>query len=188
MVSWSQEGSWRPSVYRNGSPGWDDSGILPNPGAVVINEVMSHSNEGPDWIELHNTTSEPIDIGGWFLSDNDRDEPNLMKYRIADGTTIDENDYIVFYQDANFNNPDDPGYIVPFALSENGEDVCLSSRLDPNDMLTGYRDVENFGAAQTNVSIGRYFKSSTGNFNFVAMDYNTPVSYTHLTLPTTPYV
>jgi hypothetical protein len=41
-------------------------------------------------------------------------------------------------------------------------------------MLTGYRQVEDFGAAQTNVSFGRYFKGSTGNFNFVAMDYNTP--------------
>jgi hypothetical protein len=176
MSRWSRESSWRPSVYRNGSPGWDDSGILPNPGDLVINEVMSHSNEGPDWIELYNTTSKPIDISGWFLSDNDRSEPNLMKYKIADGTTIYDNDYIVFYQDTDFNNPGDPGCIVPFALSENGEKVCLSSRLDPNGMLTGYREVENFDASETNVSFGRYFKTSTGDFDFVAMDYNTPDS------------
>jgi hypothetical protein len=174
MRRWSYKSSWRSSVYRNGSPGWDDSGILPNPGAVVINEVMAHSNAGPDWIELYNTTDEGINIGGWFLSDNDKSEPNLMKYRIADGTTIDANDYLVFYEDTDFNNPGDPGYIVPFALSENGEKACLSSVLDPNGFLTGYRDVENFGASQTNVSFGRYYKSSTGNFNFVAMDYNTP--------------
>jgi hypothetical protein len=36
--------------------------------------------------------------------------------------------------------------------------------------------VEDFGASQTNVSLGRYYKSSTDNFNFVAMDYNTPDS------------
>jgi hypothetical protein len=171
---WRRQESWRASVYRTGSPGWDDSGILPNPGAVVINELMAHSHVGPDWIELHNTTNEEINIGGWFLSDNNRDEPNLTKYRIADGTTIPSNGYKVFYQDTDFNNPDDPGCLLPFALSENGEEACLSSRLDPNGMLTGYRDVENFGASQTNVSFGRYFKSSTGNFNFVAMDYNTP--------------
>ena len=170
---WNRKSSWRASVYRNGSPGWDDSGILPNPGAVVINEVMSHSNAGPDWIELHNTTGAPINIGGWFLSDNDRDEPNLMKYRIANGTMIAANSYLVFYQDTDFNNPGDPGTIVPFAFSENGEEACLSSRLDPNGMLTGYRQVEDFGASQSNVSFGRYFKSSTGNFNFVAMDSNT---------------
>jgi hypothetical protein len=174
MGRWSRKSSWRPSVYRNGTPGWDDSGILPNPGAVVINEVMAHSNAGPDWIELHNTTDDTVNIGGWFLSDNNKDEPNLTKYRIADGTTIAPNDYLVFYQDTDFNNPSDPGYIVPFALSENGEEACLSSHLDPNGYLTGYRQVEDFGASQTNVSIGRYYKSSTGNFNFVAMDYNTP--------------
>jgi len=174
MGRWSQKYSWRASVYRNGSPGWDDSDILPNPGAVVINEVMAHSNTGPDWIELYNTTEEAINISGWYLSDNDKSEPNLMKYRIADGTTIDVNDYLVFYEDANFSNPNDPGCNVPFVLSENGEKACLSSGLDPNGFLTGYRDVENFGASQTNVSFGRYYKSSTGNFNFVAMDYNTP--------------
>jgi len=141
---------------------------------VVINEVMAHSNTGPDWIELYNTTEEAINISGWYLSDNDKSEPNLMKYRIADGTTIDVNDYLVFYEDANFSNPNDPGCNVPFVLSENGEKACLSSGLDPNGFLTGYRDVENFGASQTNVSFGRYYKSSTGNFNFVAMDYNTP--------------
>jgi hypothetical protein len=171
---WSQKSSWRASVYRNGTPGWDDRDILPNPGAVVINEVLSHSNNGPDWIELHNTTDEPINIGGWFLSDNNRDEPNMMKYRIANGTMINDNSYLVFYQDTDFNNPGDPGCLVPFGLSENGEEVSLSSHLDPNSMLTGYRELEDFGASATNVSFGRYFKSSTGNYNFVAMDSNTP--------------
>ncbi|MHC4314875.1 MAG: lamin tail domain-containing protein, partial [Planctomycetota bacterium] len=171
---WSRKSSWRASLYRNGTPGTDDSDRLPNPGAIVINEVMAHSNAGTDWIELHNTTGEDIDIGGWFLSDNDRDEPNLTKYRIANGTTIAKNDYLVFYQDTDFNNPGDPGSLVPFGLSENGEEACLSSHLDPNGFLTGYREVEDFGASQTNVSFGRYYKPSTGNFNFVAMDYNTP--------------
>ena len=40
--------------------------------------------------------------------------------------------------------------------------------------MTGYRAVEVFGAAETGVPFGRYFKSSTGNCNFVAMDHNTP--------------
>ncbi|MHC4337129.1 MAG: lamin tail domain-containing protein, partial [Planctomycetota bacterium] len=106
--SWDEKESWRASVYRNGSPGADDSGILPDPGALVINEVMAHSNAGPDWIELHNTTGAPIDIGGWFLSDNNRDEPNLMKYRIPDGTTIADNGHIIFFEDTDFNNPSDP--------------------------------------------------------------------------------
>ena len=36
--------------------------------------------------------------------------------------------------------------------------------------------MEDFGASETGVSFGRYYKSSTGNYNFVAMDENTPGS------------
>jgi len=35
--------------------------------------------------------------------------------------------------------------------------------------LTGYRETEKFGASETGISFGRYFKSSTGNYNFVSM-------------------
>jgi len=164
--SWGEKDSWRASDYVGGSPG-DDTDILPNPGAVVINEVMAHSHLAPDWIELYNTTDANIDISGWFLSDNDS---NLMKYKIEDGMTIDSNSYLVFYEDVHFGDGSNPD--IPFALSENGEEVCLSSA--EGDILTGYREVEDFGASETGVSFGRYFKSSTGNFNFVAMDYNTP--------------
>ncbi len=169
--SWSEKDSWRASAYVGGSPGWNDSGIIPNPGAVVINEVMAHSHLAPDWIELYNNAAGAIDIGGWFLSDSDS---NLMKYEIAAGTTIEAGQYLVFYEDANFGNPNDPGCNIPFALSENGEEACLSSGLDANGHLTGYREVEDFGASDSNVSFGRYYKGSTGNHNFVAMDYNTP--------------
>jgi hypothetical protein len=154
------------------SPGLDDSGILPEPGAVVINEVLAHSHaEASDWIELYNTTSTTIDIGGWFLSDSN---DNLFKYEIASGTTIGSNSYLVLYEDLNFGNANDPGSSEPFALSENGERLYLSSA--QNDILTGYRNVEDFGASETGVSFGRYYKSSTGNYNFVAMDENTPGS------------
>jgi hypothetical protein len=143
---------------------------LPNPGAVVINEVLSHSHLSTDWIELHNTTGSTIDIGGWYLSDNDS---NLMKYRIADGTTIGSNGYKVYYEDQDFNNPGpaNPACLIPFALSENGEMVCLTSAAGLE--LTGYREKEDFGASETGVSFGRYYKSSTNNYNFVAMDHIT---------------
>jgi hypothetical protein len=169
--SWSEKDSWRASAYVSGSPGWDDSGIVPNPGAVVINEVMAHSHLSPDWVELYNTTGSGIDIGGWFLSDSDS---NVMKYEIAAGTMIESGQYLVFYEDTNFGDLNDPGCHIPFAFSENGEEICLSSGLDANGHLMGYREVEDFGASESNVSFGRYYKGSTGNFNFVAMDSNTP--------------
>ncbi len=172
LSTWYIEEAWRASTYLDGSPGQDDSGILPNPGAVVINEVLAHSHaEASDWIELYNTTGTAIDIGGWFLSDS---KDALFKYEIAAGTTIGPYDYLVLYEDLNFGNLNDPGTYIAFALSENGEQLYLSSA--ENGVLTGYRTVEDFGASETGVSFGRYYKSSTGNYNFVAMEQNTPSS------------
>jgi hypothetical protein len=168
--SWGEKDSWRPSAYAGGSPDSDDSGIVPEPGAIVINEVLAHSHaEASDWIELYNTTGTAIDVGGWFISDSNE---NVFKYKIAGGTTIGPNGYLVLYEDLNFGNAGDPGAYEPFALSENGERLYLSSA--QNDVLTGYRSTEDFGASETGVSFGRYFKSDTGNYNFVAMEENTP--------------
>ncbi|OHB60185.1 MAG: hypothetical protein A2168_04975 [Planctomycetes bacterium RBG_13_50_24] len=170
--SWGEKDSWRPSAYEGGSPDSDDSGIIPNPGAVVINEVMAHAHaEASDWIELHNTTETAIDIGGWFLSDSKKD---IFKYKIPNGTTIGPNGYLVLYEDLNFGNENDPACYEPFALSENGEQLYLSST--KNSVLTGYRTTEDFGSSETGVSFGRYFIPSTGNYNFAAMEENTPGS------------
>ncbi len=172
--SWSDKSSWRPSAAYNGSPGSDDTGQIPEPGTVVINEVLAHSHEtAPDWIELHNTTSQPVNIGGWFLSNSNASNTSRMKYRIADGTEIPANGYIVFYEDQNFGNTNDPGCNEPFALSEGGDSVVLHS--GDGTHITGYEQVENFGASESNIAFGRYQKS-TGTFNFVAMSVNTPGS------------
>jgi hypothetical protein len=169
---WNEKDSWRASAYLSGSPGEDDGGIIPSPGAVVINEVLAHSHaDASDWIELHNTTNSAIDIGGWFLSDG---SSNLTKYQISSGTIIAPGGYIVFYEDQHFNNPSAPGAYQPFALSENGERLYLSSA--EGGLSTGYRQVEDFGGSETDISFGRYFKPSTGNYNFVPMSENTPGS------------
>ncbi len=173
LNDWGKKNSWRASAYINGSPGWDDSNIIPNPGAIVINEVLAHSHDAAsDWIELKNTTTSAINIGGWFLSDNDS---NLMKYRFASGTTIPANGYLVVYESNNFGaTSSDPGRLIPFALSENGESACLTSALDANGNFTGYREKEDFGASDTNVAFGRYYKASNNNYDFVSMSTNTP--------------
>ncbi|MHC4719883.1 MAG: lamin tail domain-containing protein, partial [Planctomycetota bacterium] len=167
---WDDKAGWRPGAVLSGSPGEDDAPSVQNPGAVVINELLAHSPDAaPDWIELHNTTDANIDIGGWFLSDNDN---YLTKYQIASGTVIDANGYIVFYEDTDFNNLGDPGCHIPFALSENGETVYLSSG-SAGQLAGGYSEVEDFGASEPNVSFGRHLKS-TGTYNFVAMSVRTP--------------
>jgi len=166
---WGDKAVWRPSAYRAGSPGADDTGLVPELGSVVINEIMAHSHAGaPDWIELHNTTDEPLDISMWLLSD---DQAHPGKYQIPAGTILDPQGYVVFYEDLHFGNPATLGGDTPFALSENGETLHLHS--SSNGQLTGYQVQETFGASATGVSLGRYRKS-TGTYNFVALSQNTP--------------
>ncbi len=136
---------------------------------IAINELLAHSHDtAPDWIELYNLSSAPVHVGGWLLSDNKND---LYRYRIADGTIIEPNEYLVLYEDLNFGNPLDPGTLNPFKMSENGESLYLYSARDR--MFPECLAEETFGASETWVSFGRYVKS-TGTYNFVRLSEPTP--------------
>ena len=161
--------AWRPSAHEGGSPGFDDSGDVVELGVVVINEVMPDAAGGlGDWIELHNTTDEAINVGGWFLSD-DADE--LTRYEIAEGTIIAPGGYLVLLEDEHFGNENDPGCHVPFGLSRNGETVYLHS--GSGGVLTGYSEQASFGPAENGVSFGR-FVDNAGSYAFVALSQPTP--------------
>ncbi len=168
---WGTKEAWRPSAAAGGTPTYDDGGLLVRPGTVVINEILANSSGGiPDWIELHNTTDETVDIGGWFLSD-DADE--LTKYEIAVGTAIAAQGYAIFTDASHFDNDNDPGCHAPFGLSRDGETVCLHS--GAGGVLTGYSERQSFGASESGVSLGRYGRSD-GRFDFVALAEPTPGS------------
>ncbi|MBN1505383.1 MAG: lamin tail domain-containing protein, partial [Sedimentisphaerales bacterium] len=167
--TYSDKNLWRPSAKAGGSPGADDSGQVPALGSVVINELLANSQgSGPDWIELHNTTGQPIDIAGWFLSD---DANNLTQYEITAGTSLPADGYVVFYENRHFGSQADPGCQEPFALSASGETLSLHS--GSAGVLTGYSQREKFDASEAGVSLGRY-QESTGTYNFVAMSVPTP--------------
>ena len=74
-----------------------DPVALPSPGSVVVNEVMSNPSTTPgDMIELYNTTSQPINIGDWYLSNHSSD---LTAYQIASGHAIAADGYYVLPED-----------------------------------------------------------------------------------------
>ena len=112
--------------------------------------------------------NQPIDIGGWFLSD---DADLLTKYEIAAGTVLPAGGYLVFDQDHHFGNRNDPGCHERFALSADGETVYLHSGAQGE--LTGYSEQERFDASDPGVSLGRHLKS-TGTYNFVRLSAPTP--------------
>jgi hypothetical protein len=132
---------------------------------VAINEVLTHTDAPlEDAIELRNLTGAPIDVGGWWLSD---DEGTLQKYQIPIPTIIPANGFRVIYENVLTNAEIAP---IPFALSSQGDEVVLSAYA--NNALTGYRTRIDFGAAANGVSFGRYV-SSDNRVHHVAMSART---------------
>ncbi len=132
------------------SPG--ASNWLPAP--IVINEALSNSTPPlEDTIEVFNSTANPVNLGGWWLSD---DRSALKKYQIPADTIIPAGGYRVFYE--NQFNPT-PGAGTSFSLSSTGDEAILSA-VDGGGALTGYRAQVSFGPAADGVSFGRV---PTGN-------------------------
>ena len=135
---------------------------------IVINELLAHAHaEASDWIEFYNAGSVPVNVGGWFLSDSKND---LARYEIAAGTTIEPHGYLVLYETLHFANPFDPGVRKPFAFTENGETVYLSSGEDA--VFPGTLIEQSFGASETGYPFGRY-RTSQGTYDFVTMSQPT---------------
>ena len=135
--------NWRASTLPGGSPGADDP--MPAIPGILINEVLSASLPPLlDQVELFNPTEQPVDLSGWFLTD-DLDLPT--KFRIPDGTQITAGSYLVFDETQ-----------LAFGLNSHGERIYLLSA-NTNGTLTGYSHGFSFDAAAENVSFGRYLNS-----------------------------
>ena len=151
--------NWSASISYGGSPGSAESLTA---GKIAINELLAHHIDEPleDAIELLNTTDAPIDIGGWFLSDNGG---NLKKYRIPNGTILKPGRFLVLYE-YDFN---DMNTREPFALSRAGESACLTMASMTGTLL-GFANSVVFDGSAPGVSFERYRTSV--DVDFVAME------------------
>ena len=61
------------------------------PGGIVINEIESSGGSPDDWIELRNTSAEPIDISGFIVSDSD----DTHRWPVPAGTVVPAGAYYV---------------------------------------------------------------------------------------------
>lgn len=165
----SERAYWRPSANMFGSPGFaDPSSLAPN--SVVINEVLAHTDQpAGDWIELKNTSSQAINVGGWFLSD-ERLTPK--KYRIPPGTTIPTGGFVTFSQAAEFGNALNINTRVAFGLSELGGETLFLTAADALENILGYQVEQDILASDREVTMGRYTKSSGGT-DFVTLQDDT---------------
>ncbi len=100
---------------------------------VQINELMALNGTTlldrdfgnfTDWIELYNPAAQPIDVSGFYISD---DEANPRKWEIAAGSVIAPGGYLLIWADEETS-----GNHTNFKLSDNGETVSL---YDQNEQL-----------------------------------------------------
>lgn len=115
--------------------------------SVRINEVVAHSSTAEGTaeaaIELFNSSATPINIGGWFLSD---DATNFKKHRIADGTIIPAGGFLVVTESQLAAS----GLVID---SNHAGELWLSEA-DGAGTITGFRDGVKFGPSEHGVSFG----------------------------------
>jgi hypothetical protein len=117
-----------------------------SPAPVFINELLANSAAPlEDAIEIYNTNSTAVNIGGWWLSN---DYNNRKKYQIPAGTTVPANGCKVFYA------ADLAAGAVPFEFNATGGNAILSA-VDGSGNLNGIGSLVSFGASATNSSFGR---------------------------------
>jgi hypothetical protein len=161
VTAWNSQSGWRASSTFNGSPGAADPASQIPP--ILLSEALTHTDLPLlDTIELFNPTTNWVDVGGWFLTD-DRKAP--AKYRIPDGTLIAPGGYSLFTS-----NQFGVGANA-FELSSIGDEVFMFSG-DAGTNLTGYAHGFGFGPAPNGVSFGRYV-NSVGAEQFVLQSVNT---------------
>lgn len=154
-------------------PGWLPSRVVDFhylDAAITINEFLaSNTSVNPDnvdledysdWVEIHNRSSQMVDLSGYFLSDNPN---NPQKWFFPKGTFLGANGMLLVWADDHDAAPGDlvqrdySPYLVErlirihanYAISADGESLLLHS---PGGTLL---DRVDFGTQLTDVSMGR---------------------------------
>jgi hypothetical protein len=113
--------------------------------ALRLNEWMADPVAGSDWLELHNTASQPVALGGLFLTDDFADTTRSPIAPLSFlGTGADA--FVLLAADGNPGNGSDH---VNFSLKKSGEALAILSAT--GTLLDGL----NFGPQLTGVSEGR---------------------------------
>jgi hypothetical protein len=105
------------------------------PGAVYINEWVAQNqtslfdpadNDADDWFEMFNPNPYPVDLGGYYLSDN---VTNTTQFRIPDGYFVPAGGYLLVWADdeTGQNEINRTDLHVNFGLSRTGDAIALFS-------------------------------------------------------------
>ncbi|MBE0638514.1 MAG: lamin tail domain-containing protein [Bacteroidales bacterium] len=136
---------------------------------VVINELMSDnasavqdpSGEYDDWVEFYNTSNEPINLSGYYLSDK-LDQLNLWQF--PQGTSIEQYGYLIVWCDGDETQP---GLHTSFGLSKDGESLYFTTP----DLLIA--NEVTFGASEPDLAYAR-IPNGIGDFVWQEHTFNAP--------------
>ncbi|MBQ3575360.1 MAG: lamin tail domain-containing protein, partial [Clostridia bacterium] len=119
-----------------------------NAEGIYINEAICQMATYSDWVEIYNSNAVPVDISGWWLSDN-ADHPR--KWEFPQGTYLQPGEYKILFLNGGVENKKDPaGIRVDFSLSITGNETLVLSRPDGSAV-----DTMILRAQKSQVSYGR---------------------------------
>lgn len=123
--------------------------------AIRINELMAENNstledpdeldEYPDWFELYNAGTEPVDLSGYHLTD---DLSSPTRFTIPAGITLQPGAFLLFFAD---DDPSQGSNHVNFRLEKSGETLAI---FEPNGAAPV--DYIDFGQQRGDAAYGRY--------------------------------
>jgi hypothetical protein len=144
--------NWTESEHRGGTAYSGD--------IVLVNEILAHTdNPRTDVIELFNPGSAPVDLEGWFLTDDPLGTSN--RFFIPAGQSIPAGGYWAINEDNDFNPNSVPpaGYFgSAFSIGSRGDSVYLFS--SDGVTTTGYSHGADFRATANAVSLIRHVNSA----------------------------
>jgi hypothetical protein len=157
----------------NKTPGASNNSEPPVAGSLIINEFMCSNDiipvpgdngDFPDWIEIYNTGDTPIDMGGWYATD---DTSDIVQYQLPTDdpalTTVPPKGFLILYCDGLGD-----GLHTNFKLSSGGEAIGISA--DGVTFSEGYTYCDtgcDLANPATNFSAGR---NGDGNASWAIYD------------------
>ncbi|MCD6333331.1 MAG: lamin tail domain-containing protein [Bacteroidales bacterium] len=163
-------------IYMDPTPGSANNYHFTPVDGIIINEFMAdnlssypdNAGEFEDWIELYNSNSFPVNVGGLYITDS---LANPLKFRIQnsspDSTTIPAGGFLTFWAD---NDPQQGVRHLDIKLAGTGEEIGLTQFRTTSVTL----DAVQFGPQTENVSMGRYPDGSASWMFFAVPTPNAP--------------
>jgi hypothetical protein len=118
--------------------------------------LEDEDGETPDWIELHNPTAAPLDLSGWFLTD---DDDQLDRWQLPVGLVLAPGELRIIFASGK-DRSDLAGQLhTDFKLGKDGEYLAL---VQPDGLTVEHEYAPEFPAQYANVSYGLSFDPGPG--------------------------